>query len=231
MRVLLAEDSPENRTLVLAYLAGDAFEVVVAENGLEAVAAACPGVFDVVLMDVNMPEMDGLAATSAIRAFEETHGLARTPILALTAYAFAEQADACVRAGCDAHLAKPIAKRDLLDAIARFGRLDLAIDSGHDMADLSDDYLTQRLSDVALLRRSLATEEFDSIEVCGHNMKGTGLGYGFPVASSIGAAIESAAKARDGAALERLARELEAFVARACGDGHVSKPEAPGAPD
>ena len=215
MRVLLAEDSPENRTLIEAYLAGDTFEIVVAENGIEAVTAACPGVFDVILMDMNMPEMDGLEATRAIRAFENERGLTRTPILALTAYAFAEQAEACLEAGCDAHLSKPITKRELLDALAIRGRRALTVADDHDMADLADDYLAQRLVDVSEIRTALAAGDLATIDVRGHNMKGTGVGYGFPMVSALGEAIEAAARAEDRAAIEPLTNQLEAFVARA----------------
>ena len=225
MRILLAEDSPENRTLVEAYLADDAFEIVVAENGVEAVAAACPGIFDVVLMDVNMPEKDGLEATREIRSFERARSLGRTPILALTAYAFAEQAEACLEAGCDAHLTKPITKRDLLEALARWGRVDLSVDGEHDMADLADDYLAQRIGDVARIRQSLESGDLEAVEIAGHNMKGTGFGYGFPAASVLGEAIERAAKQADVEAIERLARQLEAFIARASGD--AAQPDKP----
>lgn len=227
MRILLAEDSPENRTLVEAYLADDAFEIVVAENGVEAVAAACPGIFDVVLMDVNMPEKDGLEATREIRSFERARSLRRTPILALTAYAFAEQAEACLEAGCDAHLSKPITKRDLLEALARWGRVDLSVDDEHDMADLADDYLAQRIGDVARIRQSLESGDLEAVEIAGHNMKGTGFGYGFPAASVLGEAIERAAKQADVETIATLARQLEAFIARASGDAaRASKPDS-----
>lgn len=219
LRILLADDSAENRTLVEAYLRGAAFEVVSVDDGVEAVAAACPGVYDVILMDVQMPGKDGLEATREIRAFEAEHGLSATPIIALTAYAFAEQIDGCLEAGCDEHLSKPVSKADLHARLHHHGRRALAVSVDHEMADLASDYLEQRRVDVEAIREALAGEDYRDIEVRAHNMKGTGRGYGFPVASAIGAALEAAAKAVDGEACERLVAEIEAFVARSATDG------------
>ncbi len=215
LRVLLAEDSAENRVLIEAYLAGDDFEIHMVEDGIEAVKAACPGVFDVVLMDMNMPRLDGIGATEQIRRFEVEHGLERVPILALTAYAFAEQAEACKAAGCDAHLVKPISKRTLIEALGRWGRTQLTVDPAHEMSDLANDYLAQRKIDVERISAALAAEDFSSIEVSGHNMKGTGVGYGFPTASVLGAAIELAGRDRNGEAVRRLINDLTAFIERA----------------
>ena len=182
--------------------------------------------FDVILMDMNMPEKDGLAATREIRAYESEHQLEPTPILALTAYAFAEQAQACREAGCDEHLSKPIAKQDLLAALARHGRRSLAVAPDHDMADLADDYLDQRVADLSAIHEALEANDFESIRVRGHNMKGTGRGYGFPIVSAVGGAIEAAAKSSDGEAVRSAAAHLTAFVARA-GEGRLErKPDA-----
>lgn len=218
LRILLAEDTAENRTLIEAYLAKSPYEIVVATNGVEAVAASCPGVFDIILMDVNMPEMDGLEATRKIREYEAENLLPRTPIFALTAYAFAEQEQACMDAGCDAHLTKPIAKKDLLSALVAQGRQSFRVEEDHDMADLAESYVAQRIADGAMLRESLEEGEFSAIETCGHNMKGTGRGYGFPMATALGAEIEIAAKRQDASVLTKLADHMDAFVLRAGGE-------------
>jgi len=215
LRVLLAEDSPENRTLVQAYLKEAPIEVVEAVDGVEAVEAACGGVFDVILMDVNMPNKDGLEATREIRAHEAQHELPPTPILALTAYAFAEQVEACREAGCDEHLAKPIAKRDLLSALGRRGRRVIAVSADHELADLAGDYLEKRREDLATIRAAAEGGDFDRIRILGHNMKGTGLGYGFPHVSVLGAGIEAAAVARDEKRLAHALDGLSALLERA----------------
>ena len=119
LRVLAAEDHPINQRLIQLILADHAAELVIVDDGAQAVAAFEAGRFDVVLMDMQMPGMDGLAATRAIRALEAAHpGAAHTPILMLSANAMAEHRDSARAAGADLHLAKPITARDLLSALA-----------------------------------------------------------------------------------------------------------------
>jgi signal transduction histidine kinase/DNA-binding response OmpR family regulator len=115
-RILLAEDNAVNRLVVAAILAKHGHELVVVENGIEALAAVQRGSFDAVLMDVQMPEMDGLEATAAIRGAELGTGR-RVPIIALTAHAMKGDRDACLAAGMDAYLSKPVHPAALLDAI------------------------------------------------------------------------------------------------------------------
>ena len=88
-----------------------------AENGAQAVACFQAESFDVVLMDVQMPVMDGYAATRAIRDWEQVHGRSRTAIVALTAKAVKEDMERSLAAGCDDHLTKPIKKQTLLSAL------------------------------------------------------------------------------------------------------------------
>lgn len=114
-RILLAEDNPTNQFVILQLLRGFDVQVDVAANGLEAVRAASGFRYDVICMDMRMPEMDGLAATRAIRAMGGP--LARVPIIALTANAFPEDATACSEAGMNSFLAKPVGKQSLLAAL------------------------------------------------------------------------------------------------------------------
>ncbi|GAB3250027.1 ATP-binding protein [Chitinimonas naiadis] len=106
LRILLAEDNAMNQALALALLEQDGHQVVPAWNGLEAVTQARAQCFDVILMDMQMPEMDGLAATKAIRAMEEGR---RIPIVAMTANVLPEDRARCHAAGMDDFLGKPIA--------------------------------------------------------------------------------------------------------------------------
>ena len=118
LRVLLAEDHPVNQRVVQLILAGHVTELVTVDDGAQAVAACETTTFDVVLMDMQMPRMDGLTATRAIRAQEAARPEApRTPILMLSANAMAEHRDAARDAGADLHLAKPVTARDLLTAL------------------------------------------------------------------------------------------------------------------
>jgi PAS domain S-box-containing protein len=115
--VLLVEDSLVNQKLALGVLGQLGHHVTVAGNGREAVALTAAREFDVVLMDVQMPEMDGLEATEAIRQRERSTGR-HVPILAMTAHAFADDRERCLAGGMDDYLSKPIRPHQLVEAIA-----------------------------------------------------------------------------------------------------------------
>jgi len=116
-RILLADDSEDNQLLVRAYLDHANCEVEVANNGGEAFERFRTGKFDVVLMDMQMPVLDGYQATGKIREWEKLMGRERTPIVALTASAMKEEAGRALKAGCDVHAAKPISKKTLIDLV------------------------------------------------------------------------------------------------------------------
>ena len=118
MRILLADDHPANRKVIEIMLAGLEAELTSVENGQLAVDRYQEGDFDLVLMDMQMPVMDGLAAVRAIRAHEAAKAGGRTPVLMLTANALAEHVAAGRAAGADGHLAKPITLAALLAAVS-----------------------------------------------------------------------------------------------------------------
>ena len=118
LRVLLAEDHPTNRKVVSLILESIGVDLVCVENGVQAVEEAKLAPFDLILMDMQMPVMDGLAAIRAIRTDERRRGAARMPILCLTANAMPEHAEASRKAGADGHLTKPISAADLVAAVA-----------------------------------------------------------------------------------------------------------------
>jgi two-component system sensor histidine kinase/response regulator len=107
LRILVAEDNAVNRLLVTALLGKRGHTILSVVNGREAVVAVTKDVFDIVLMDVQMPEMDGLEATAAIRKLEALTG-AHVPIIALTAHAMKGDREICLAAGADEYLSKPI---------------------------------------------------------------------------------------------------------------------------
>lgn len=119
-RILLVEDTPDNRMLIKAYLKHEPYTVDEADNGETAVERFKTGNYDLVLMDVQMPVMDGHEATRRIRAWEAAQGRVPTPVIALTAHATCEEMDRSAAAGCTAHLTKPIKKATLLDTIHRY---------------------------------------------------------------------------------------------------------------
>jgi signal transduction histidine kinase/ActR/RegA family two-component response regulator len=122
VRVLLADDHPINRKLVEMILTGAHTELTSVENGAEAVQACRDRDFDIILMDMQMPVMDGLSATREIRLNEAVMGLGRTPIVMLTANALADHIASAEAAGADRHLAKPFDAAELLELITTLPR-------------------------------------------------------------------------------------------------------------
>src|SRR6202011_4800411 len=117
LRILLAEDSPDNCIITMAYLEDTPYRVEIAETGAIACEKFIAGYYDLVLMDRQMPVMDGLTATRTIRAWEQANDRPPTPIIALTASALRGDREMCLGAGCTAFLTKPIKQEVLLQAI------------------------------------------------------------------------------------------------------------------
>jgi CheY-like chemotaxis protein/nitrogen-specific signal transduction histidine kinase len=118
-RVLVAEDNVVNQRVVSLMLKPFATEVVIANDGVQAVAAFKSESFDCILMDGQMPNLDGIAATREIRLWERQQGLSRIPIIALTANAFAGDRETFIEAGADEYLTKPVRTNDLKGVITR----------------------------------------------------------------------------------------------------------------
>jgi signal transduction histidine kinase/AmiR/NasT family two-component response regulator len=119
LRVLAADDNETNRRVLAAVLGAFGLVPVIVEDGRDAVDAWRVGAFDVILMDIQMPVLDGVGATREIRRIEAAKGLARTPIIAVTANAMKHQVDEYLAAGLDAHIPKPISIPALHAALAR----------------------------------------------------------------------------------------------------------------
>jgi two-component system sensor histidine kinase/response regulator len=135
LKILLADDSADNRLLIHAYLKDTGCLLDDAENGAIALTKLKAGGYDLVLMDIQMPVMDGLEATRLIRDWESERGLPRTPILALTASAVEEDVRRALEAGVDMHVSKPIKKAVLIAAIKK----SVPTPSTHPIAKASDD--------------------------------------------------------------------------------------------
>jgi CheY-like chemotaxis protein len=118
LKILLAEDSPMNQRLAIGLLKRKGHLVTVAANGRQAVEAFQNESFDLVFMDVQMPEMDGFEATETIRAAEAKGH--HVPIIAMTAHAMKGDRERCLQSGMDAYLAKPIRARELYEIIAAY---------------------------------------------------------------------------------------------------------------
>ncbi len=118
LRILLAEDHPVNQKVATRMLEDQGHSIVVVGDGRDAVAASASGGFDLALMDVQMPGMDGFEALAAIREGEAASGRPRLPIVAITAHAMAGDRERCLASGFDGYLSKPIAAARLRDALA-----------------------------------------------------------------------------------------------------------------
>jgi len=219
LRILLVDDAEDNRLLVQAYMRGTPWQVSTAQNGSEALAKWSAGQFDLVLMDVQMPVMDGYTATRRIRMREAELGLQPVPIIALTAHALEGARQESRDAGCTAHLTKPIKRAELLSAVQGLARVAPAVSLAHPplpvdamLAPLVPGYLRNRAQDVVRLADALAQREFGVIAEVGHGMKGSGASYGFPAITDIGHRLELAARHGDAVAVKELTADLDNYL-------------------
>ncbi len=228
LSILLAEDSPDNRVLIMGYLKGTPHHIEIAENGITAVEKFHAGQFDLVLMDMQMPIMDGYAATRTIRQGEREAGLSPTPIIALTAYALKEDEEQSLAAGCSAHLTKPIRKTTLLQTIHEYSggeearpdpqgaqldapdRFEVWVDSH--IFPLIPQFLNNRRRDLLTIRAAMEQDDFETIGILGHRMRGDGGGYGLATIGTIGKALEEASNLRDLAGIRKAVSQLEDFL-------------------
>ena len=216
LRIRLVDDSEDNRVLIISYLKRTQAKTDIAENGQIAVDKFRAGHYDVVLMDVEMPVMDGYQAVAEIRRIEKESGAAPTPVLALTAHAFAEMAVKGYDAGFTELLTKPIRHAVLLAALAKYKGLitvvpppepvrepsSIRVRVEEGMEDVVPAYLEKRRAEVAVYRKALESGDFNTIRGLAHKMKGTGAGYGFPPLTEFGTRLEDAARASDAAAIQ-----------------------------
>jgi PAS domain S-box-containing protein len=194
LRLLVAEDNEVNRQLALALLAKLGYEADVVENGREALAALERVPYDVVLMDVQMPELDGLEATRRIRErFPSTHG---PTIIAMTANAMEGDREECLAAGMDHYLSKPIRVDELSRALARcrpgptsepldraaLGRLVSSLGGGEEgreaVRELVDTFLEDAATQMASLHGAVERGDADAARRAAHTLKSNGATFG-----------------------------------------------------
>jgi PAS domain S-box-containing protein len=225
LRILLAEDSPDNCTIVMAYLDGTPYRIDIAETGAIACEKFESGRYDLVLMDRQMPVMDGLTATRRMRAWEQANDRPPTPIIALTASALKGDREKCLAAGCTAFLTKPIKQEVLLQAIkehfvvvlaaseAESSRMDpIVLRVKSNLADRIPAYLQNCRRNVVVMLDALDRVDFETVTSLGHQMRGSGGAYGFQAITDIGAAIEEAGESADDGVSRRRVGELSSFL-------------------
>jgi PAS domain S-box-containing protein len=218
-KILLVDDVEANRRVVELFLKACNVTMVQAENGKIAVEKFMEEPFDLVLMDMEMPVMDGLEATRRIRLWEAEKREYKTPIIALTAHAFQEHRQKTMDAGCTEFLAKPIKKQALLEIVDQFaGRReslrpepaeqvvslvppvyeeqDSPVQIDPELQDLRPLFLRTVRDFQSQLADAITTKDFVTMQRSGHSLKGLGSTYAVDEISHAGKIIESAAKSR-----------------------------------
>jgi CheY-like chemotaxis protein len=211
----------------LAYLEDTPYQVEIAVTGAIACEMFEAGLYDLVLMDRQMPIMDGLTATRTIRAWEQANDRPPTPIIALTASALKGDRETCLAAGCTAFLTKPIKQDVLLQAIKERSMAAPAAstkesnreDTVHlslnqKTADRVPAYLQNCRQNVMTMLDALDRVEFETVILLGHNMRGSGGAYGFQAITDIGAGLEQAAERADTDASRKWVGELSSYLDR-----------------
>ena len=232
LTILLAEDNHDNVVLIEAYLRRSPHRLDLAENGLIAVEKFRNNRYDLILMDVQMPEMDGYQASAEIRRIEKAEGRPPTLIIAQTAHAFREDEQRSLDAGCDRHITKPIRKSFLLELLqsiqqAKVSGLMTALPEqpgtqqdtvvtiqDQDILALIPDYLLRRRQEIGVLKEAITRRDFARLRSLGHKMKGTGGSYGLDRIYEIGSRIENCAKAQDILAIEQEVAHLADYLER-----------------
>ncbi len=229
LRILLAEDNAINQKVVAGMLGSGGHQVVVVGNGQRGRRGRQRQVFDVVLMDIQMPEMNGLEATAAIRAAERDSGR-RLPIIAMTAHAMAGDRERCLAAGMDGYVAKPIRIGDMFATIAALVSGDAPPEDGAAvivdeqkllthafagnaslLADVIDAFITETPPALATMRDAVGAGDLPALARAAHKMKGT-VGV-FTTGPALAAAVELEAAARAGD-VERAREALVTFEKR-----------------
>jgi PAS domain S-box-containing protein len=236
VRLLVAEDGEDNRALLQYFLRGEPVIVQFAENGQVAVDMVLGGSeFDLIFMDLDMPVLDGYAATAKIREWQRSQGIRATPIIALSAHALKELVRASLDAGCNAHIAKPVERAVLIDTLYGYTAAGQAVkvaetisvidavtpiepakeaaeELAPEIAALVPQYLASKWRQMEDARESLLEHDLEPVRRFGHNLRGTGRGYGFPPLEKIGKELEAAAKAGEELSIAEQLDHLRRFL-------------------
>ena len=215
-RILLADDSKDIRALVAAYLEHTPHQLEMAADGQAAFEKFCSDHFDLVLMDVQMPVMDGYTAARAIRQWEAQRAAPRAIILALTGGVMDEGASSGGEPVCEAQLRKPFRMGAFLQAIEDHlkPRDAIRVSCLPGIENLVPGYLASRKAEVHVLKTTLEAGDYGTIRILGHHLKGSGKPYGFAAISQIGRSIEEAAGRQAADEVRRQIAALEDYLAR-----------------
>ncbi len=230
-RILLVEDNADSAAYAVRVFRKAGHYVAVAASIAETLEAIRRERFDVVFMDLMLPDGSGFEATKAIREYEQEEQLPRVPVVALTAHALQGYREQAYSAEMDDYLTKPVRQEALLSTVkkwanpkARGERVEAGtggevaaeapalVRVDEDLADLVPSYLERILTDLERIGGLAAGGNLDEIRKLGHNMKGSGTAYGFSEITRLGAAIETAAKEANAAAAAGCAKSLLGYL-------------------
>ena len=227
-RLLLVDDNRDNLALIRLYLESDRYRIDEAHNGAQAVERFAAAPYDLVLMDLEMPVVDGYEATRRIRELERQRGKNPTPILALTAHALEEHRLRCEQAGFTDFLAKPVRKAAVLRTLLHYlGPAGESAEPPKPQPPGADAPDPARLTALLPLFFAASGQALDAARVAvdqgaldearrqGHRLKGSAGSYGFPELARAAAALEQAAAAGNAAAAAAARDWAAALLAQA----------------
>ena len=229
LQILLVDDYLPNRIIVQQYLKNTPFQLENAEDGAVAVEKFKSGAYDLVLMDLQMPVMDGFQATREIKAFEKKQNRPPVPVIAISAYVMENDIKKSRDAGCIEHINKPVEKSHLLSLLAKYAQRapqreevqpvetnkykaenqKILLCLEEDFAEFIPGFIKNVKADVAVMQDALLKSDFTLICQTSHRIKGAGGGYGLNEISEIAQLVEIAA--RDGNEAET-DKQLEKFA-------------------
>ncbi len=225
-KILLVEDNPVNQRVAQRMLQNLAAEVTIANHGAEALERLAAANFDAVLMDCQMPVMDGFSATRRIRELEASRGAKRLPIIALTANVMSEDREKCLAAGMDAHLGKPIEVAQVIEALSRFLKAAPsapAIDrgalkelTGGDVEferELAQTFVSSGDQCLAEIIAALKASDFDTVRKRAHSLKGASANIHARELSQAASSLENAVRENALPAISGLVTELSEKLA------------------
>lgn len=233
LRILLAEDNKINQMVALGLLRQGGHDIEVANNGEEALAAIEGAAFDLVLMDVMMPKMDGLTATKKLRERELKEG-GHLPVIGLTANVMIGDREKCLEAGMDGYIPKPVRKKELLEALANIprsagaeagpavleadvlaGLQSLSASGEISLAELVSVFAQEGPARVQAMRQALAQERGADVQMEAHALKGSGREFGALRLVAVCQQVEDGAEQGALTGLGALVDEVENELARA----------------
>jgi CheY-like chemotaxis protein len=227
LQILLVDDDPYNRVVIQAYLQYTPHRVITAENGRLAVEKFKAAHYDLVFMDIHMPDLDGPSAVRLMRSWEQSHRRPPVPIIALTASAVKEELQECLTAGFTAHVTKPIKKQLLLEMLkhheetaspssphATHAATPVQVSIPQAIRSIIPQYLQDQRGAATSILVALEERDYQTIRELAHKMRGSGGSFGFDTLTNIGQNLEEAAQSKDQEAVRRWHHELNRYLDR-----------------